>query len=128
MRTLTTEVFDQWLKAYGIASQENDALASVGLFSLDALYYESPFEAPMVGRESIYQYWLRGAQTLTEKVSAHEILALKKNLGVARWQSQFTDIRISERLRLDCLFLVEFDDRDRCQVFREWWHIHLATA
>jgi hypothetical protein len=128
MRTLTTEVFDQWLKAYGIASQENDALASAGLFSLDALYYESPFDAPMVGREYIYQYWLRGAQTLTDKESTYEILALNKNLGVARWQSQFTDIRSGERLRLDCLFLVEFDDHDLCRVFREWWHIHQATG
>jgi hypothetical protein len=28
----------------------------------------------------------------------------------------------------DCLFLVEFDEADLCQTFREWWHIREYPA
>jgi hypothetical protein len=24
---------------------------------------------------------------------------------------------------IDCLFLVEFDDNDKCKLFCEWWHL-----
>ena len=123
MSTLTVDIFDQWLEAYGRASQENDPKASSELFAQDAKYYESPFDPPMVGRQSIYKYWLKGAQSLKDKRSRYEIFSVKDNLGIARWQSQFTVIDSGQRLALDCLFLVEFDENEQCSEFREWWHI-----
>lgn len=62
MKRLTVDVFKEWLESYGRASAENDAAASSELFTLDARYYESPFDEPMVGREAIFQYWSKGAQ------------------------------------------------------------------
>jgi hypothetical protein len=53
---------------------------------------------------------------------------VKNNLGIARWQSSFTDIASGRRLALDCLFLVEFDDNDLCRTFREWWHLKALPA
>lgn len=123
MKSLSLEAFINWLDIYGRASKENDAKASTDLFALDAEYYETPFEKPMVGRDAIYQYWNQGAQDYKDKEFTYEVLSLKGYLGIARWQSQFTNIDTGMRHALDCIFLVEFDEDGKCSVFREWWHL-----
>jgi len=123
MKRLTPKVFNIWLETYSRASRENDPQVSAELFAQDAKYYETPFGEPLIGREAIRKYWEKGAQTLKDKRSAFEILAVKANLGIARWQSNFTVIESNKHLELDCLFVVEFDDDGLCQTFREWWHI-----
>lgn len=123
MKSLTLEIFNTWLEAYGKASAEDDPQASAGLFARNAQYYETPFDEPMVGCDSIYKYWKMGAQSFKDKESTYEILSVKGNLGIARWQSNFIDIKSGKRFTLDCLFLVEFDDNDKCKLFREWWHL-----
>jgi hypothetical protein len=123
MNTLTHGHFQQWMETYGKASAKNDPQASADLFAHDACYYESPFDEPMVGREAIYEYWSKGAQTLQEKASTFEIFSVQDQRGIARWQSKFTVIESSKCLALDCLFVVEFNDEGLCQTFREWWHI-----
>ena len=128
LKSLTSNQFSQWLATYGQASTENDPQASANLFSLNAHYYETPFVEPIIGREAIYQYWVKGAQTLKDKTSSYEILAVKKNLGIARWQANYTVIESGKRLALDCLFLVEFDDYGQCSLFREWWHLQEINA
>lgn len=124
MIKLKRKQFMEWLQVYGKASQENDARASSELFTQDALYFETPFDEPITGREAIYQYWFKGAQTLKDKESSYQILSVKDNVGIARWQSQFTVIDSGKRHALDCLFLVEFDENGLCCVFREWWHLN----
>lgn len=123
MNTLTHGHFQRWMETYGKASAENDPRTSANLFAQNAHYYESPFDEPMIGRHSIYEYWNRGAQALRGKISCHEILAVIGNTGIARWQSRFTVIESGKRLVLDCLFVVEFNEEGLCQTFREWWHI-----
>jgi uncharacterized protein (TIGR02246 family) len=128
MKPLTFEAFDHWMHTYGRASKDNDAKASADLFAPDARYYESPFDEPMIGRQAIREYWEKGAQSLKDKESTYEIIAVKDNLGIARWQSQFTVIKTGKRLGLDCLFLVEFDEDVKCSLFREWWHLKTPDA
>lgn len=122
MTTLTAALFDRWMAAYGQASAENDPLASAQLFSEDARYYEGPFAAPLVGRQAIYDYWATGAQKLTDKRSTYEILAVRENLGIARWRSRFVVKAAGTTIALDCIFLAEFDNEGQCCCFREWWH------
>ena len=122
MTSITRESFQAWLEAYGRASRENDPQASADLFTPDAEYYESPFSEPLVGREAIYQYWAAGARNLKDKVSDYELLALQGNLGIAHWQAQFFNVKTGKHVALDCLFLVEFDENQKCHRFREWWH------
>lgn len=119
---ITPAAFHAWLAAYGQASIENDPRASANLFSEDAAYYESPFAEPLVGREAIYHYWARGAQNLKDKTADYEILAIDGNRGIARWKATFVHIASGDRVALDCLFLVEFDQASKCRLFREWWH------
>jgi len=128
MKQLTFEIFDAWLEAYGTASVQNDPQASAELFARNAEYYETPFDTPMIGRDAIRKYWEIGAQTLKNKETTYEILSVKDNLGIARWQSKFTDVNSGKRLALDCIFLVEFDDNNQCKVFREWWHLKNLDA
>ena len=122
MDTLTHEHFSQWLESYGRASVENDPSASASLFTQDARYFESPFDDPIEGRDAIYTYWLRGAQSLKDKETAFDILAITGRLGIARWKASFTTIDSSKRIALDCLFVAEFSEDGLCETFREWWH------
>lgn len=119
---ITKESFQAWLEAYGRASIENNPRASADLFSEDAVYYETPFAKPMIGREAIYSYWQRGGHALTDKTARFEVLAIDDNRGLARWQAAFVQVASANRIALDCLFLVEFNEELTCQVFREWWH------
>lgn len=128
MKTLDPEIFDAWLREYDRASRKNDGQASAALFSQNASYHETPFDEPMYGRDAIRKYWEAGAQTLKDKESEFEILAVQDNRGIARWCSRFTDINSGRRLVLDCLFVVEFDDNDLCCTFREWWHLKTLPA
>jgi len=128
MKPVTLEIFNSWMETYGKASRENDPQASAELFTVDARYYETPFEEPKIGRKAIRKYWETGAKTLKDKESTFEILSVKDNLGIACWQSTFTVIKSGERFALDCVFLVEFDDNSKCSVFREWWHLNTLDA
>lgn len=123
MNQLTFDAFDVWLTQYSKASQENDVQASSDLFSDDAQYYESPFGKPIVGRKAIQKYWKLGAAAYIDKVSSHEILAVKANVGIAHWVSNFTRAESKKRLVLDCIFIVEFDRDGKCTIFCEWWHL-----
>lgn len=123
MNSMTAEAFDQWLAAYGQASAANDPHASTMLFAEDARYFENPFAQPVTGRRAIYDYWAAGAAGLTDKSSSHEVLGVRGNLGIARWQSRFVVKASGAAMRLDCIFLAEFDEKGLCCCFREWWHV-----
>jgi hypothetical protein len=123
MNALTHEHFQRWMETYGKASAENDPHASANLFASDARYHENPFDAPITGRDAIYEYWNNGAQKLKDKESSFEILSVENNRGIARWQSSFTVVESGKHLALNCLFVVEFNDEGLCHTFREWWHI-----
>lgn len=128
MKPITFEEFQAWLAAYGRASIENDPRTSADLFSEDAEYYENPFATPMVGREAIYQYWEQGARNLKDKTADFQILAIDGSRGLAQWQSTFVLVASGNHVALDCLFLVEFDERKKCRVFREWWHKQVTVC
>lgn len=128
MNQITKESLQIWMDTYGQASRENDVQASVDLFGADAEYYESPFSEPLVGKEALYQYWASGAQNLKEKVTDYEILALIGNLGIAHWWAQFLNINTGRYEAIDCIFLVEFDEDQKCHRFREWWHSKIVNT
>lgn len=128
MESLDLAHFEKWLEAHSHASAQGNAAASASLFSPSAQYYESPFDKPLVGRDAIYDYWSAGARTLTDKTSNFEVLAPSGNLGIAYWRSSFIVVPSAARMSLDCLFLVEFDEKGLCICFREWWHMQECTS
>ena len=123
MNRLRREAFEAWMDAYGRASREDDPGASAELFTEEAQYHENPFDEPLTGRPAIFKYWAKGARTLKDKETSYEILSIDGSRGIARWKSEFTSIESGKRFALDCIFVVEFDEADKCHLFREWWHI-----
>jgi len=122
MRSLTLKGFGEWMDMYGKACEDSDPEVAAELFAQNAEYYETPFDDPMVGQDAIYRYWSEASQALKDVQFSYEILAVKGNLGIALWQGKSISVKSSNHVALDGVFLVEFDEQDKCTVFREWWH------
>lgn len=122
MTQITIDSFQNWLEMYCRASQENNPKDSADLFTQNALYYESPFSRRMVGREAIYKYWDDSTRNLKDKKSGYEVLAVQGSQGIANWWAQFFNVNTAQIVILDCIFIVEFDENQKCRLFREWWH------
>ncbi len=122
MKSLTLNGFRKWLDMYGKASEDGDPKAAAELFSQNAEYYETPFDDPMIGQDGVYRYWSGSAQALKDVQFSYEILAVKENSGIARWQAKFVSVRSGSHVALDGVLLAEFDEQGKCSIFREWWH------
>ena len=77
--------FEIWLRKYGDAWQGRDANSATELFTPDALYYWTPFEAPKHGRDGIYGAWHDAVMGQKDVEFTSEILAIVGNRGIARW-------------------------------------------
>ena len=119
---VSPEAIDSWLLSYGRAWQARDAIAFSELFSLDAIYHWTPFREPQLGRQAIASAVgaaFSGQRDIQFKSS---LLAGSSEPYVAHWSCEFTRIASGRRIKVDGIFLLRFDDRGRCQEFREWWH------
>lgn len=119
---MTRKQLDAWLGAYGRAWEQRDPEAVVRLFTPDALYYETPFLKPARGRVEIREYWAAATGKQEEVCFSHEVLAVSGRRGMARWQSRFRRGAGGSRVRLDGVFVLEFDQDGLCRELREWWH------
>lgn len=120
--------FDRWLKGYGDAWERQDPDAAVRLFAGEAKYYETPFDAPMVGLDAVREYWSEGAAAQRDIHFAYDLLALVDNTGIARWTSSFTRVPSGVVVRLDGMLSALFDKDGLCVEFREWWHREETAA
>jgi hypothetical protein len=100
--------FEHWLDAYKRAWEGRDPVAASDLFTADANYFETPFEAPARGREGIE--------------FSYEVLATSEIMGIAHWHTEYTRLTSNSTVELDGIFLVELDADGKCTGFREWWH------
>jgi ketosteroid isomerase-like protein len=120
---ITPDEFAGWLRRYGQAWIAGDPEAAVRLFSDDAAYHETPFEAPMIGREAIRRYWTEGAKEGQRDVAfAAQPVAVGGDTGTARWQASFVRVGNGVSVELDGVLAARFDADGRCREFREWWH------
>ncbi len=123
MQMITTEEFERWLDAYGVAWKTGDSQAAIDLFADKAQYYETPFDDPFVGRDAIRQYWSEGAGESQKDVQfVYGDVVVLKNKGFAKWQASFIRIPSGNQVELDGFLLAEFTETGKCSVFREWWH------
>jgi len=116
------ESFQAWLEAYGRAWESHDPDAVVGLYSDDLVYYETPFDEPMRGREGIRRYWAEAVAAQRDVKFSADVLAVSGDTGIARWTTSLTRVPSGVQVELDGIFLVTFGDAGRCREFREWWH------
>ena len=120
---MTLQAFEQWLKRYGEAWVAGDPDAVVELFSPTAAYYETPFDAPMVGAGAIRQYWTDGAKNAQTNVRfAATTVSFSGRTGYARWHATLERVPSGASVELDGMLAATFDDNLRCDEFSEWWH------
>jgi hypothetical protein len=114
--------FEDWLEAYKQAWEGTDPEAAADLFTADANYYETPFEAPARGREGIRRYWSDATRYQEGVEFYYYVLATTENIGIAHWHTEFTRLTSNSAIELDGIFLVKLDADGRCTEFSEWWH------
>ena len=106
------------------AWEGKDPEAAAELFTDDASYQESPYDEPMRGRSAIVQYWSHVPRTQDDIHFSYDIITLTSDVAVVHWSASFIRIPSKIKVRLDGIFLLNFDESDRCKSLREWWMRH----
>lgn len=120
---ITIHHFQLWLERYGRAWAERDPDAVVQLFSANAVYYEEPFDDPMVGPDAIRRYWTEGAKNGQADVTFGATpISVDQDTGFALWQATFRRVPSGTSVELEGVLSARFDEEMRCTEFREWWH------
>ena len=120
---MNRQQFEDWLTNYGKAWEEGDSDSVIKLFSEDVEYYETPFDIPLKGYREVYTYWKEGADETQEDVRfEYEIICINDNSGYAEWQASFRRVPLGSNVKINGILSCEFDDRNKCRIFREWWH------
>ncbi|MFQ5568594.1 MAG: nuclear transport factor 2 family protein [Rhodothermales bacterium] len=122
------QAFEQWVRAYGAAWEAKDTAAFTRLFTEDARYYWTPFEAPKEGRAGIAEAFERAVVTQRDIHFGYEVLAVGEQRCVARWWCTLVRMATGRTARLDGILMVEPTKESLCAVFREWWHSDEITA
>lgn len=113
---------DRWLRDYGKAWEQASPRLASALFTEDCRYYETPFAEPAVGRDGVAGYWQAVPDSQTDITFRHEVLAIQGRTVIAHWSASFTRVPSGIRVKLDGVFVLEFDDAGLCSSLREWWH------
>lgn len=121
---MNVDSLKSWLDAYGHAWETKDPEAAGKLFTEDASYRESPYGEPMRGREAIVEYWSHVPRTQDDVHFKYEIITLINEIAIAHWSASFIRIPSNVKVRLDGIFLLNFDESNRCRRLREWWMRH----
>jgi hypothetical protein len=119
---VTYEAFKSWLDAYGRAWETQDPRAVAALFTEEATYQETPFVGPLRGRSAIAAYWSHATGSHTNVHFGYEVLTLDENNGIAHWWCSFLRPPGTAPLKLDGIFVLQFEGSGRCKSLREWWH------
>jgi len=119
---LTPAALEAWLAGYERAWEQRDASLATALFTEDARYYETPFDAPKAGRSGIRDYWTTVTADQRNVEFKSEVVAVNGRTGLARWSASLTSAASGARVELDGMFFLTFAD-GLCSELREWWHV-----
>jgi ketosteroid isomerase-like protein len=109
-----------WFDRFGRAWETRDAEQAAALFSEDASYRESPFDAPLSGRAALRAYWSELPTARPGITFAYELLAATHDGGIAHWRGSYTRATDGVLVELDGILLVTLDEEVGCRAFREW--------
>lgn len=114
---------DSWLQSYGAAWEGRDGTAAAELFTLDALYQETPHAEPLRGRTAIAGYWATVTADQADIEFDFDILAVSGRTGIAEWSARFRSISGDVPVELKGVFVLEFAEDGLVSSLREWWHV-----
>lgn len=111
-----------WLDAYVSAWKTYDAQAIGNLFSEDAIYFFSPYSAPVQGRSAIVAAWLEEPDAAGSYDAYYEPLVIEDDRVVANGRSRYVEPDGSTlKAEWDNIFFLRFDAQGQCQEYREWY-------
>ena len=119
-----------WLDKYVAAWLSYDAKDIAALFTEDIAYRYHPYDAPIVGRESVVASWLGeddsdGASTRDAPgtyQARYEPVAVDDDIVVATGTSSYRERPDGPIIRLyDNCFVMRFDAEGRCREFTEYY-------
>jgi nuclear transport factor 2 (NTF2) superfamily protein len=125
---LTIEKLQTWLGGYGTAWETRSAKKAGKLFSADATYRETPYDAPFAGRKAIQDYWSGVTKDQKDIKFTSEALSASGNTGIAHWHAEFVQLSNGAKVTLDGIFVMEFAEDGLCKTFQEWWHVKTEEA
>lgn len=108
------------LETFGRAWETFDGDLIVSLFTDDAEYHESPFEAPMIGHNAIRAYWLDGARTTGQVEFTVERHWVSGDTILCAWHASFVEKADDARVRLAGFMTWELAPDGRIAKLREW--------
>lgn len=136
----------RFMQGYQRAWETRDDSLLASLFTPDAVYHNTPFDAQR-GHTAIRKYWDR-VKLQADIALSFEVLADRADTGIAHWHVTYqvtsekmfamwaaaagTGIPARQpgdplpRLVLDGVALADFDAAGLCTRFRIWWHSRIA--
>jgi hypothetical protein len=114
---------EAWLARYGQAWESRDAELAAALFSDEASYQETPYDAPMAGRGAIDDYWRRVTADQRDVGFRARPIAVSGRTGIAEWGATFRTASTGATIELNGVFVLDFDAAGLCTSLREWWHV-----
>jgi hypothetical protein len=118
---MNRESVQLWLDKYVDAWRTYDPAQIGDLFTEDALYFYSPFDEPVRGRDAIVKDWRAEPNALGSWEARYVPVAVEDNVGVAQGRSRYLRSDGSIEREFDNIFVLHFDDAGRCARFTEWY-------
>lgn len=128
MYELSNADFQAWLGDYKVAWETRDPSAAAALFTPDAEYFWTPFNAPQKGREEIAAAWDGAVRAQKDVTFGFTVFATAGARGIAHWHTRLTSVPGGDAVELDGIVLAEFAGPGLCREFREWWHAQSTPA
>ncbi len=120
---LDRDYFAAWVEKLGRSWEVGDADGAGQLFAGDISYRADRFSPPMQGREAVIAYWEEVPRTQKDIRFGYRVLAVTGDTGIAHWWCAFQRVPSGVPVRLDGIFIAQFDARGQCRAFEEWWQI-----
>jgi hypothetical protein len=118
---LDAEIVAQWLNAYIGAWKSYQPEQIAALFSDDAFYYYTPFDAPLVGRQAIVDSWLANQDPLGSYDAHYQPVMVQGDTAVVNGRSRYFFADGSLETEFDNIFILRFDAQNQVREFREWY-------
>ena len=109
---------------YGRAYENRDPDLAAKLFAADARYRWGPFGDLLHGPQEIRDRWAAatGDGDEVDFRFGYEILAVTREIGIARWMASTAIPAEGRRIHYDGVFAVALGPDNLCHEFREWWN------
>lgn len=118
---LDTASVSKWLDEYVHAWKSYNPDAIGALFSDDAIYYYTPFDTPLLGRQAIVASWLANRDPSGSYDAHYQPVIVQGDTAVANGRSRYFYADGSLETEFDNIFILRFNAQNQVREFREWY-------